>query len=77
VRANAVCPGQIETPMLASVFAAAGDAAAEREAIFRARNPSGRFGVPPEVTAAVLFLLSDEASYINGVAMPVDGGRLA
>jgi NAD(P)-dependent dehydrogenase (short-subunit alcohol dehydrogenase family) len=77
IRANAVCPGQIETPMLASVFAAAGDQAAEREAAFRARNPSGRFGTPPEVTAAVLFLLPDAASYVNGVAMPVDGGRLA
>jgi len=37
----------------------------------------GRFGTPAEVAAAVLFLLSDEASYINGVALPVDGGRLA
>jgi NAD(P)-dependent dehydrogenase (short-subunit alcohol dehydrogenase family) len=37
----------------------------------------GRFGTPQEVSAAVLFLLSDAASYINGVALPVDGGRLA
>lgn len=77
IRANAVCPGQIETPMLRSVFARAGEHAVELEATFRARNPSGRFGAPEEVTAAVLFLLSDAASYINGVALPIDGGRLA
>lgn len=77
IRANCVCPGPIETPMLQETFAAAGDGAAERETFFRARNPMGRFGTPDEVTAAVLFLLGDTASYINGVALPVDGGRLA
>lgn len=77
IRANCVCPGPIDTPMLRGAFAAAGDAAAEREADFRARNPMARFGAPGEVTAAVLFLLSPAASYINGVALPVDGGRLA
>lgn len=79
IRANAVCPGPIETPMLRGTFAAAGDAAAaaEREAIFRARNPMGRFGTAQEIADTALFLLSDAASYINGVALPVDGGRLA
>ncbi|WP_426955331.1 SDR family NAD(P)-dependent oxidoreductase [Muricoccus radiodurans] len=77
IRANAVCPGQIETPMLRSVFEGLGAEAASVEAMFKARNPSGRFGTPAEVTGAVLFLLSDEASYINGTALPIDGGRLA
>lgn len=79
IRANAVCPGPIETPMLRTTFAAAGDAAAaaEREAIFRARNPTGRFGTAQEIADTALFLLSDAASFINGVALPVDGGRLA
>lgn len=77
IRANSVCPGPIDTPMLAHTFASAGDAAAEREREFRARNPMGRFGKPAEITAAVLFLLSDAAGYVNGVAMPIDGGRLA
>lgn len=77
IRANCVCPGPIDTPMLRETFAAAGDGAADREAFFRARNPMGRFGAADEVGAAVLFLLSDAASYINGVALPVDGGRLA
>lgn len=77
IRANCVCPGPIETPMLRDSFNQAGDAAAAREAATLARNPMGRFGTPAEVAAAVLFLLSDEAAYINGVALPVDGGRLA
>jgi NAD(P)-dependent dehydrogenase (short-subunit alcohol dehydrogenase family) len=79
IRANCVCPGPIETPMLRDTFAQAGDAAAAaaREAAFRARNPMGRFGTVDEVAESVLFLLSDAASYITGVALPVDGGKLA
>lgn len=77
IRANTVCPGPIETPMLRDSFAQGGEAAAVRENHTRARNPMGRFGTPAEVAAAVLFLLSDEASYLTGVALPVDGGRLA
>ena len=63
--------------MLALTFASAGAAAPERERAFRARNPMGRFGQPAEITAAVLFLLSDAAAYINGVALPIDGGKQA
>ena len=79
IRVNCVCPGSIETPMLEEVFAAAGnpEARAAREAAFLQRHPLGRFGAPGDVSAAVLFLLSDEAAFITGVALPVDGGRLA
>lgn len=79
IRANCVCPGSIETPMLDATFAAAGDpAAAEaRRATFRAKHPLGRFGEANEVAEAALFLASDAASFITGVALPVDGGRLA
>lgn len=79
IRINCVCPGSINTPMLEATFAAADDLAerAAREASFRARHPLGRFGEADEVAAAVVFLLSDEASFITGAALPVDGGRLA
>ena len=79
IRVNCVCPGSIETPMLAATFAAAAgpEARAQREAEFRARHPLGRFGQADEVAASVLFLLGDDAAFTTGVALPVDGGRLA
>lgn len=79
IRVNCVCPGSIETPMLEATFASAGDPAAvdaHREA-FRARHPLGRFGTPGEVAEAALYLASDAAGFSTGVALPVDGGRLA
>lgn len=72
VRVNAVAPGVIETPM---TEATRGDPA--RLAGFLHRTPAGRVGQPAEVAAAVLFLASPLASYINGVTLPVDGGYLA
>ncbi len=79
IRVNCVCPGSIQTPMLEATFASAHNPELRitREAEFRARHPLGRFGEVDEVTAAVLFLLGDGASFITGTALPVDGGRLA
>ncbi|WP_338665281.1 SDR family oxidoreductase [Pararoseomonas sp. SCSIO 73927] len=79
IRVNCVCPGSIETPMLEATFADAPgpEARARREAEFRARHPLGRFGRAEEVAASVLFLLSDDAAFTTGIALPVDGGRLA
>lgn len=72
VRINAVCPGLIETGMTKPVF----DGARERgtEARIGQLNPLKRAGQPHELAAMGLFLVSDEASYVNGQAFPVDGG---
>lgn len=79
IRVNCLCPGSIETPMLAATFDAAGNAEerAVRVAQFAARYPLRRFGKPEEVADAALFLLSEQASFLTGVSLPVDGGRLA
>lgn len=79
IRVNCLCPGSIDTPMLRATFESAGDAAAQqaRYQKFLSRHPLGRFGTAAEVARAALFLASDDASFITGVALPVDGGRLA
>lgn len=76
IRCNAVCPGDIQTPLVEAYFAAAEDPAALRA---QAENeyPLGRIGQPREVARAVLFLASDDASFVTGEALVVDGGCLA
>lgn len=79
IRVNAVCPGPIDTPML-QVFMQRPDTQGNREenlARMRQAMPMGRVGRPEEVAHAALFLCSDDASFITGVALPVDGGYLA
>jgi NAD(P)-dependent dehydrogenase (short-subunit alcohol dehydrogenase family) len=71
VRVNCVAPGPIETPMVARSHSPE-----ERQA-WLARVPQARYGEPEEVAAAVAFLLSPEASYINGHTLVVDGGFIA
>ena len=75
VRINAVCPGLIETGMTKPIF----DGAKERgtEGKIGQLNPLKRAGQPHEIAAMGLFLASDEASYVNGQAFPVDGGLTA
>ncbi len=70
IRVNAVAPGTINTPSVRAMDPE-GIAAGVR------RHPLGRIGQPEEVAAAILFLASDEASFITGVVLPVDGGFLA
>lgn len=72
VRVNAICPGLIETGMTKPIF----DYAKQRGSSDRIGqlNPTLRAGQPEEIAAAALFLASDEASYVNGQALPVDGG---
>jgi NAD(P)-dependent dehydrogenase (short-subunit alcohol dehydrogenase family) len=70
IRVNAVCPGCIDTPMGGAI-----DPAAMKE--FLKEQPIGRMGQPEEVAAAVLWLCSPAASFVLGVALPVDGGFVA
>ena len=72
VRVNAVCPGLIETGMTQPLFQAA--RARGSEAKIGQLNPLQRYGLPREIAAAALFLASDDASYVNGQALAVDGG---
>lgn len=80
IRVNAVCPGPIETPMF-GVFGSRPDQ--PQRSLDEVREgamkivPLGRIGQPEEVANAALFLISDEASFVTGVAMAVDGGFTA
>jgi NAD(P)-dependent dehydrogenase (short-subunit alcohol dehydrogenase family) len=72
IRVNAVCPGYIETPMFAPAISMPG----ARES-YLSKIPMARLGVPQDVARLVRFLLSDEAGYIHGSAVVVDGGVTA
>ena len=75
IRVNAVCPGLIKTGMTQLLFDYA-EEAGKMEKIGN-RCELRRYGTPEEVAAAILFLASDDASYITGQALPVDGGNTA
>jgi NAD(P)-dependent dehydrogenase (short-subunit alcohol dehydrogenase family) len=72
VRVNAIAPGYIETPMTAGFRAI--PAGVE---FLKSLHPMGRLGLPEEIAAAAAFLASDDASFITGVVLPVDGGYTA
>ena len=72
VRFNAVCPGQVATRMMQKVLADP-----DRCTALEARIPVGRFAQPEDVGRTITWLLSDEAAYINGTVIPVDGGETA
>jgi NAD(P)-dependent dehydrogenase (short-subunit alcohol dehydrogenase family) len=76
IRVNAICPGSVDTPMLREFIDAMPDpAAAQHE--HEVSQPLGRLCRPEEVAAAAVFLASDAASFVTGVALPVDGGFTA
>jgi NAD(P)-dependent dehydrogenase (short-subunit alcohol dehydrogenase family) len=75
VRINAICPGLIETGMTRPAFERARDRGTEDR--IGQLNPTGRAGQPVEIAQMACFLLSDRASYVNGQAIPVDGGLSA
>jgi NAD(P)-dependent dehydrogenase (short-subunit alcohol dehydrogenase family) len=73
IRVNAVCPGVIDTPMVERLLT-------RRPQIHQTlidNHPLGRFGTPEEIAAAVVWLCSDGAAFLTGVALPVDGGWVA
>jgi len=74
IRVNVVSPGPIETPLFGRTGGMTMDAVQAMKGAWAERNPMKRFGTPDEVAAAVLFLASDEASFITGVDLLVDGG---
>lgn len=73
IRINAVCPGPIATPMLDRLMASQPG----MEAQLTSQVPLGRIGKPEEIADAVVWLISDSASYVTGHALPVDGGWTA
>jgi 2-keto-3-deoxy-L-fuconate dehydrogenase len=74
VRCNAICPGTISTPSLAARVAELGG---DQDAVwksFKERQPMGRLGDPKEVAALVVYLASDESSFVTGAIHIIDGG---
>jgi NAD(P)-dependent dehydrogenase (short-subunit alcohol dehydrogenase family) len=72
IRVNCVCPGHVDTPLTAFVMTDP-----EWRARMLPRYPLGRFGRVEDVAAAILYLASDEAAFVTGAALPVDGGYTA
>jgi NAD(P)-dependent dehydrogenase (short-subunit alcohol dehydrogenase family) len=75
VRVNVVCPGAHLTPMLEKIFEKVSPGAQDKaQAMYSARIPLGRVGEPSECALAIVWLLSDAASYVTGAVLTVDGG---
>lgn len=78
VRVNAVCPGPIDTDLMDTLHRGINPQEPNAVKAFNVgRNPMGRYGDPAEVARVVVFLASDGASYVNGAAWVIDGGRTA
>jgi 2-keto-3-deoxy-L-fuconate dehydrogenase len=77
IRCNCICPGTVHTPSLDERIAAnAAEAGSEEaaRAVFLARQPMGRLGAPEEIAALAVYLASDEAQFVTGQAIVIDGG---
>ena len=75
IRVNCICPSLVETDLIKDLFASA--QGAELKKVRTATIPMGRIGVPEDVAALAVYLASEEASWVTGVAMPLDGGLSA
>lgn len=76
IRVNCVCPGSVDTPMLQAEMEDLGGVDKMKQ-VFAARHPMNRIASPEEIAQVVLFLASEEASFVTGASIPVDGGRTA
>ncbi len=76
IRVNAVCPGSVDTEMIHSAWEQYGDVR-EAQRLWAAKHPLGRIAQPEEIAQAIRFLASQEASFITGIALAVDGGLTA
>jgi len=75
IRSNCICPGPVDTPMMIGSPSMARIAPDNPDRF--THNPMGRAGLPREIAYGALFLASDEASYVNGAVLPIDGGQLS
>ena len=73
IRVNAISPGSIDTPGLSDLLASS-EAGEQRKKMISTMVPLGRLGTPDEIAKAVVFLASDDSSYITGIELFVDGG---
>ena len=76
IRVNCVCPGSVDTDMIHEAWRLYGDEE-KAQRVWAEKHPLGRIATPDEVARAILFLASEEASFITGAALPVDGGITA
>ena len=76
IRCNCVCPGTVDSPWVGRLMAASGDAETARQALV-ARQPMGRLGTPDEVALAMCYLASDDAAFVTGTELVIDGGLVA
>ena len=76
IRVNCLCPGTVDSPWVGRLLQQADDPVAARQALV-ARQPLGRLGTPEEIAAAALYLVSDDAAFITGTGLVIDGGLTA
>lgn len=76
IRCNSICPGTVDSPWVGRLLAAAADPGQARAALV-ARQPMGRLGDPAEIAKAALYLASDDAAFVTGTELVIDGGLVA